>query len=177
MAFCEQERLTRIRNGGLRPGESPQEAINTVLRLAGHTRADVSAYVTAEEGVILPAALPRVRLDHHYGHASTAYLTSPFEKAAVLICDHHSSPDTSVWIGQGGEVFNKHLPWMGEGFASLFAQCCQLFGFEPGQEPRLEALARLSRPTDADVDRMAKLIFYKDGILTAGPGWKTAISR
>jgi carbamoyltransferase len=177
VAFCEQERLTRIRGGGLRPGELPQEAISTVLGLAGHPLASVSAYVTAEEGLVLPASVPRVRLDHHYGHASTAYLTSPFEKAAVLVCDQHSSPDTSVWMGQGDEVFNQHWPWMGEGFASLFAQCCQVFDFKAGQEHDLEALARLSRPSDAGIERMSKLITYKSGTLVAAPGWKSALSE
>ncbi len=177
LAFCEQERLTRIRGGGLRPGDLPKEAISIVLGLAGHPPASVSAYVTSEEGLVLPAALPRVRLDHHYGHASTAYLTSPFEKTAVLVCDHHSSPDTSVWMGQGDEVFNEHWPWMGEGFASVFAQACEIFDLEAGLEHRLEALARLSRPSDAAIERMTQLIFYRDGTLVAVPGWKSGLSE
>ncbi len=177
VAFCEQERLTRIRGGGLRPGDLPHDAISAVLRLAGHSSAAVSAYVTAEEGLVLSPELPRIRLDHHYGHASTAYLTSPFEKTAVLVCDQHSSPDTSVWIGQGDEVFNQHWPWMGEGFASLFAQCCQVFALKPDQEDRLEALARLGRPSDADIERMTRLISYRDGALVASPGWKQAVSE
>ena len=177
LAFCEQERLTRIRGGGLRAGDLPQDAINAVLRLAGHLPASVSAYVTAEEGLVLPSALPRVRLDHHYGHAATAYLTSPFDKTAVLVCDRHSSPDTSVWIGQGDKVVNQHWPWMGEGFASLFAECCQVFDLGADQEHRLEVLARLSRPSDADIERMTQLISYRDGTLVAAPGWKQALSE
>ena len=175
LAFCEQERLTRIRGGGLRPGELPKEAISTVLGLAGYPPASVSAYVTSEEGLVLPAALPRVRLDHHHGHASTAYLTSPFEKTAVLVCDHHSSPDTSVWMGHGDEVFNQHWPWTGEGFASLLTQCCEIFDIEAGLEHRLEALARLSRPSDAEIERMTQLVSYRDGTLVTAPRWKSAL--
>jgi carbamoyltransferase len=177
LAFCEHERITRIRGGGLRPGDVPQAAIDAVLRSAGQSPAGVTAYVTAEEGLPLSADLPRVRLDHHYGHASTAYLTSAFEKAAVLVCDQHSSPDTSVWVGEGNRVVNQHWPWMGEGFASLFAQCCQVFDLKPDQEDRLEALARLGRPTDADVDRVAKFIAFRDGALVAAPGWKRMVAE
>jgi carbamoyltransferase len=177
LAFCEHERITRIRGGGLRAGDVPHEAINAVLRSVGQSPTSVTAYVTAEEGLTLSTDLPRVRLDHHYGHAATAYLTSPFEKAAILVCDQHSSPDASVWIGQGEHVFNQHWPWVGEGFASLFAQCCQLFDLKPDQEDRLEALARLGRPSDADLEWMAQLISYRDGALIAAPGWKQAIAE
>jgi carbamoyltransferase len=176
VAFCEHERITRIRGGGLRPGEVPQDAIDAVLRSVGRTAAAATAYVTAEEGLPLSADLPRVRLDHHCGHASTAYLTSAFQKAAVLVCDQHSSPDTSVWVGQAGRVVDQHWPWLGEGFASLFAQGCEVFDFPPGHEDRLEALARLGRPSDADVERVARLIFYRDGALVAAPGWKRTVA-
>jgi carbamoyltransferase len=176
VAFCEQERLTRIRGGGLRPGELPREAVTTVLGLTGQRPANVSAYVTAEEGLLVSGELPRVRLEHHLGHASTAYLASAFEHAAVLVCDHHSSPDTSVWLGRAGEVFNQHWPWRGRGFASLYAECCRVFGFESGQEHRLEALARLSRPTGADTERMMALISYRDGTLLAAPRWNETVA-
>ena len=177
LAFCEQERITRIRGGGLRAGDVPQEAIDAVLRSVGHSPASVTAYVTAEDGLALSADLPRVRLDHHYGHASTAYLTSAFEHAAVLVCDQHSSPDTSVWLGQGGHVVNQHWPWMGEGFTSLFAQCCQVFDLKPDQADRLEALARLGRPSDSDVERMTQLMSYRDGALVAAPEWKRTVAE
>jgi carbamoyltransferase len=172
--FCEQERLTRIRGAGLQHGELPQEAVRAVLDLAGVVPEDVSAYVTAEEGVSIPAGLPRLRLDHHHAHAATAFLTSPFTRAAVLVCDQHSSPEVSVWLGQGGELINQHWQWSGQGFASLFTQCSQVFGFAAGQEHRLEALARLDPGTDAA--RIAHLFQYADATLRVDPDWKRVLA-
>lgn len=173
VGFCEEERLTRIRGAGLRPGRLPQEAVRTVLGLAGQAPENVGAYVTAEEGVTVPEALPRLRVDHHHGHAAAAFLTSPFETAAVLICDRNSSPEVSVWLGQGAELVNQQWPWTGPGFASLYTDCSELFGYEAGQEHRLEALARCG--AGADRERVAHLFRYVDGSLRVESGWKRIV--
>src|SRR4029079_11703266 len=130
------ERLTRIRGAGLPPGTFPKEAVRAVLALAGSSEDRVSAYVSAEQALTLPGALPRLRLDHHHGHASAAFMTSPFESAAVLICDRNSSPEISVWMAHQGEVVNQHWPWSGAGLATLYTECAALFGFSAGQEHR-----------------------------------------
>jgi carbamoyltransferase len=171
---CEQERLTRIRGTGFQPGELPVEAVQAVLGLAQRGQEGVSAYVTAEDGVLIPAGLPRLRLDHHHGHAATAFLTSSFERAAVLVCDQRSSPEVSVWTGQGNELVNEHWPWSDQGFASLFTQCSQMFGFPAGQEHRLEALGRLNPGTDAA--RIEKLFRYADGTFRVDPDWKKVVA-
>src|SRR5262245_22861423 len=51
IAFCEQERVTRIRRAGLRSGELPLEALDTVLQIAGTTTDAITAFVTAEDGI------------------------------------------------------------------------------------------------------------------------------
>jgi carbamoyltransferase len=134
----------------------------------------VSAFVTAEEGMSLPRSLPRVRLDHHQAHAATAFLTSPFEDAAVLVCDQHSSPEVSVWVGTRHRVIDQHWPWSGDGFASLFAQACEVFGIAPGQEHRLEALGMLS--PRINVAGNGRLFEYGDGALRVNPDWKKSVS-
>src|SRR5712692_6954840 len=92
LAVCQQERLTRVRGAGLRSGELPEQAAEEVLRLARQQAANVDAYVVAEE-VALPSVLPVVRLAHHFTHAAASFLTSGFERAAIVVCDHHSSPE------------------------------------------------------------------------------------
>ena len=174
LGFCEQERLTRIRGSGLRPGELPREALGAVLRLAEQAPDQVTAYVTAEEAVSLPDELPRVRLDHHYAHAATAFLTSPFDSAAVLVCDQNSSPAVSVWLGSGDKVANQQWPWSGPGLASLFTQGSQLFGFAPGREHQLEALARLNGADETG--KVAHLFRHADQALHVDPCWKRTLS-
>jgi carbamoyltransferase len=173
LGFCEQERLTRIRGKGLDRGELPTVAVNAVLRLAGARPESVFAYVAAEERVAITPGLPSLRLDHHQGHAATAFLSSPFESAVILVCDQSSSPQVSVWSGRGEEVFNRQWPWSGDGFASLFSECAQVFGFS-GQEHRLEALARLDPGTDAP--RFATAFAYANGSLNVDPQWKATLT-
>ena len=81
LGVCEQERLTRIRRFALHPGELPSEAVAAVLGMTDRSADQVSAYVTAEDGVSLPAGLPRVRLDHHFGRprADHVAIRSPAE--------------------------------------------------------------------------------------------------
>jgi carbamoyltransferase len=174
VGFCEEERLTRIRGAGLQPGELPRESVNAVLRLAGASADSVDAYVTGEEGVVLPASLPRLRLDHHHCHAATAFLTSAFERAAVIVCDRNTAPEVSVWRGSDGQLINQQWPWSGPGFASLYTQCAGLFGFASGQEHRFEALARLG--SEADASRLDRLFRYVDGTVRVDPDWSRVVT-
>jgi carbamoyltransferase len=173
LGVCEQERLTRIRGFALQPGELPTDAVDAVLRMTNRERGDVTAYVTGEDGVSLPAGLPRVRLDHHFSHAATAFLTSPFERAAILVCDQSASPEVSVWVGSGVDIASQHWPWRGPGFASLFTEASRLFGFDRREEHRLEALARLDSASDVDLRRLFQ---YADGTLRVDPDWTRVAS-
>ena len=175
VGFCEQERLSRHRGIGLLAGGLPEEAIAAVLGIADRTSDQVTAYATGEDGVSLQTRAPHVRLDHHYCHAATAFLTSPFDGAAVLVCDRHSSPDVSIWLGRDGEVFNQEWPWTGPGFAALFTQCAEVFGLAAGQEYRLEALARLHPGVEAL--RLPPLIHYSETGLRTSPDWKEVLSN
>ena len=171
--FCEEERITRIRGAALPPGALPQGAVDAALHSAGRERDAVTTYVAGEVGLSIPDGLPLVRLDHHHAHAATAFLTSPFEKAAVLVCDSHASPEVTVWLGLGDELTRKHWTWDVQGFASLFSECSRLFGFPDGSEHRLEALARLGRGDE--VERAARLFRYANGEIRIDSGWKAAI--
>jgi carbamoyltransferase len=173
LGVCEQERLTRIRGFALRPGELPTESVDAVLRMITRDRTDVRTYVTGENGVSLPAGLPSVRIDHHYGHAATSFLTSPYQHAAILVCDQSSTPEVSVWLGSGHEVKSQYWPWRGPGFASLFTQASRLFGFERGEEHRFEALARLESESDLD---LRHLFQYVDGTIRVGADWTRVVA-
>ena len=84
-----------------------------------------------------------VRFDHHLGHAAASYLTSPFDRAVVIVCDHQD-PGVSVWEGMGSRLVRMDRPWHGIGLASLYSACAECLGFTgDGQASHLEALARL----------------------------------
>lgn len=172
-AFCEQERVTRIRSVGLSPAVLPQEAIDAALTSSGRERSEISAFVTGESEAVLPANLSHVRLDHHFAHAATAVLTSPHGDATVLVCDQHSSPPISVWSYTGERLTNYSWP-CSSGFASLYSECAEVFGFGARSEHRLEAIARLGVPGDRELDD--GVFSYRDGCLHVDPAWKTWIA-
>jgi carbamoyltransferase len=175
-AFCEQERLTRVRGAGLYQDALPAEAVAMVLKLAGSRGAqEVSQYAIAEEGTRLPAGLPTVRLDHHHAHAAVAYGTSPFEQATVLVCDNHSGTPLTVWLADAAGL--TRVPWdygTASGLATLYSECAGIFGFAAGQEHQFEALARLH--AGDDFDGFERLLRYADGSISVSAGWRQAVS-
>jgi carbamoyltransferase len=140
-----------------------------VLRLAGRTREDVLAYGIGEETIAMPEALVTQRFPHHLAHALTAYLTSPFREAAVLVCDG-SDEQISVWRGTRDGVVNCNWPHSSQGLAAIYSQCAALFGFGERQEHRLEGLARLH--PGADEGRLGGFFQYIDGRIVVDGAWR-----
>lgn len=151
VAFCGQERLTRVRQAALPAGLLRDSALTAVLALADRSRDDVRSYVVAEDDLELPGDVPVVRIPHHFAHAAAAFLTAPVDDAVVLVCDESSSPPLTVWYGRNGTLTNLEWPWRGPGFAALYSQCADLFGFGPGECHRVEALARLTGAGGSDL--------------------------
>ena len=174
IGVCEQERVTRVLGAGFNASGLPDEALDTLLERSGHTRADVARYVAAE---VRPGAGGRSAMesiDHHLAHAATAYLSSPFSSAIIVICDREA-PGVSVWSGRGGEIVRVDWPWSGQGLGDLYSQCAAVFGFgSAGGEQRLEAMARLS-PESRD-ERLNRLLRTDGHAVVAEPNWQADIS-
>jgi carbamoyltransferase len=151
------------------------EAVDEVIALAGRQLGDVTTYVAAEPQVRLPATSRIQRIDHHQGHAASSFLSSSFDRAAVLVCDTHSARELSVWVGHGSDVDDQDWPWRGRAFASLYAECAELFDFTPGQAHRLEALAHLARGGRAE--ELATTFQYIDGALKIDANWRADIDQ
>lgn len=161
LAACERERLTRVRAIGIESGRVPSETEEAVLRAAGCEPHQIDAYACAESGIAAPRKTACVHLDHHFGHAATAFLTSPFERAAILICDRHGDSEVSVWRGEDRRITPVDFRWSGSGWARLYSDCADAFGL-PGEEHRLEALARLG--VEAPLPELQAIAFAGDRI-------------
>jgi carbamoyltransferase len=172
VAACEQERLVRVRAVGLNGRRLPEEAVDAVLALAGCGRSQVVRVATAENGLLPVPGTETSRLEHHQGHAATAFLTSPFRAAAVLICDGSSA--ATVWIGAEETLRRTGLEFRGPGLADLYSRAAAALGF-PGREHELEALAGLSDGRCVDVLRTAAT--YRDGEIRVSPAWDATISE
>jgi MoaA/NifB/PqqE/SkfB family radical SAM enzyme len=97
VAAINEERLCRVRRGD--PRNSVRRALNYVLAEADIGLADVAAIVCDTAYYYPPDGPPTavfpeyphpdriVQLDHHLGHAASAFLPSPFDEAAILTVD------------------------------------------------------------------------------------------
>jgi carbamoyltransferase len=176
VAACEQERLTRVRHEGLGAGWAAGhlEAVDEVLALAHREdHADVTVAV-AEQEARPPMPWASVAIDHHRGHAATAFLTSPFPSASVLVCDSHRERSVSVWRGNAWELEDQHWPWRGPGFAALYGQSAGVFGLAPERgELQLEALAHQGSRRDAGQWR--DVFAYAAGAVECAPRWQATM--
>ena len=85
------------------------------------------------------------RVDHDRAHAATAYLSSPFASATVVVCDDDAA--LSVWAGADGSLRQRRVALVGarvEDTALLWSvrKCAASRVLAPDQ--RFEALARLA---------------------------------
>jgi carbamoyltransferase len=173
VGVCEQERITRVRAAGFNRTGLPDEVLDELLRRSGRSRSDVGAYAVAE-AVPAAAGTEFVHLDHHFAHASSAFLPSPFESATVVVCDREP-PYVTVWDGSGDVLERIEWPWRGPGFSEVYAYCAQSFGFTPpGHEQRMEALARLD--STRRFERAAELIHLVEEGLQLAPGWQPTVA-
>ena len=173
IGVCEQERVTRIRRAGSNSTGLPDEALDLLLDRFGGTRSDVVRYAMAESAGEFGDDRVTERLDHHLAHACTAYLSSPFTSATIVVCDHEA-PKISVWKGSGKDVTRVEWPWRGNGFIELYSACAAIAGFASGPgEQRLEALARLAPDhRDHRVDGL----FHTDGSsIEVKPDWQSLV--
>ena len=95
--------------------------------------------------------VPRRRIehvDHHRSHAASAFFTSPFERAAVLVVDavgEHAS--TSIWHGQGRELACLGTIEFPHSLGMFYAAMTAYLGFEVNEgEYKVMGLAAFGQP-------------------------------
>ncbi len=170
---CSQERATRMRGAGLNASGLPDEALDLLLQRRGRSRTSVDRFMVVDGDGPAPPGFAH-RVDHHRAHAATAYLTSTFESAVILVCDHET-PEVSVWTGEGRDVTPVSRAWAGTGFARAFSRCASALGFVgPAAGQRMEALARL-RPDSYD-PKMAALIRREGDALVVDDTLEAAVA-
>lgn len=173
LGICEQERITRVRAAGFNRTGVPDEALDELLHRSGRQRSEVIAFALAEPVHGAIAGTDLVRLDHHFAHACSAFLPSPFDSATIVICDNES-PQVSVWDGNGRTITQIEWPWRSQGFAEVYSQSAEALGFAAGgHEQRMEALARLD-PGRRD-DRATEILSLESDRLQLAPDWQARI--
>lgn len=114
--------------------------------------------------------VPRERVtyrDHHLSHAASAFLLSPYERAAVLTVDAVGEDvTTALWLGEGNQL--KCLEWLTfpHSLGLLYSAVTAWLGFEVNEgEYKVMGLAAFGTPRfEADFRRL--ITVAEDGSFT-----------
>jgi carbamoyltransferase len=100
-------------------------------------------------GIAAPVSL----LDHHRCHAGSAWLTSGFDPALIVVCDGLGDGlCTTVYTAEGGRLTRVHAQPFPDSYGILYATVCGMFGFRPFRhEGKLVGLAAHGDPDAVDV--------------------------
>ena len=91
----------------------------------------------------------RVRyLEHHLAHASSAFLCSPFDEAAIMTVDGAGEEDSTVtWHGTGTEIRKLDAVRLPHSLGQLYSATTAFLGFKPNHdEYKVMGLAAMGRP-------------------------------
>jgi carbamoyltransferase len=162
VGMCEHERVTRTRREALTPGRLPTQTLETILKIGSYRYADVETYAVAESAITLPVDVPVQYLNHHLAHAATAFYTSHFAHATIVVCDRSGNPELTVWLGDERGIRPANFKWRGTGFATLYSRAAEAMGLGVDGEARLEALARVGG--EARHDTVPRIDSRDDGL-------------
>ncbi|NUO56423.1 MAG: carbamoyl transferase [Hamadaea sp.] len=98
-------------------------------------------------------------VDHHISHAASAYLLSPFERAAILTWDGIGSDGTSTYlaVGEGDRIRDVRRVKFPHSLGALYACVTSYLGFHPTRdEGKVMGLAAYGEPTH--VEAMKELV-------------------
>src|SRR5262245_15681515 len=119
----------------------------------------IKGRIAAEFGV--PAA-KILFTEHHEAHAASAYLASPFARAAILTVDGVGEwTTTGMWAGRDGALQQLHETRFPHSLGLLYSALTAYLGFQVNEgEQKVMALAAFGEPRFAD--RLAALVDYDD---------------
>lgn len=152
-AAVEEAKLTRRPQ----PGRLPEAAVRTCLGIAGIIPEDIDYVALARPlppGSALPIALrmfPKARvvsIDHHAAHAAAAYLTSPFQSAAVVTLDREGDLRCGCrWRGEGNRLVLEEEILYPDSIGELYGRVTELLGFQRrADEHRVQWLSATGKP-------------------------------
>lgn len=94
-------------------------------------------------------------VNHHLSHAASAFLPSPYERAAVLVLDGRGEvATTSYWLGEGNQLTPLGEVQLPHSLGLLYEQLTTYLGFlHSSDEYKVMALASFGKPVYADYFR------------------------
>lgn len=110
-------------------------------------------------------------VDHHLAHAASAFLCSPFDKAAILTVDGAGEADTTVlWIGEGTNIKKIHAIKLPHSLGQFYAAVTAFLGFKiQADEYKVMGLASYGNPVYRDFLRKNVIELLPDGRFKVNP--------
>ena len=137
-AAVEESKLLR----GVRPGEIPQASVEECLRLSKLSRDQVDCVALvrpfargpeSQMHLTLRGQFPRAEItviEHHLGHAASAFYPSPFENATVLTLDHAGDFRCgTLWRASGNKLDLEREWHYPDSLGRLYGAVTELLGF------------------------------------------------
>jgi carbamoyltransferase len=109
-------------------------------------------------------------VNHHLAHAASAFLPSPYERAAVLVLDGRGEvATTSYWLGEGNEMTLLDEVKLPHSLGLLYEQLTTYLGFlHSSDEYKVMAVASYGQPLYVDYFRQV-IQMGEEGQYTIAP--------
>ncbi|UHG93578.1 carbamoyltransferase family protein [Spirosoma oryzicola] len=139
-------------------GENPYEGLflSAILNAPGHLVDGVPHHLTERfRGATVDGPYQWHYVNHHLAHAASAFLPSPYERAAVLVLDGRGEvATTSYWLGEGNTMTKLGEVNLPHSLGLLYEQMTTYLGFlHSSDEYKVMAVASYGDPVYADYFR------------------------
>ncbi len=134
---------------------------NNLLNLIGGRKENKKVRTIHQRLELLDGSVPISFVPHHFSHASAAFFTSPFDKAAVLTTDAYGDDiSTQMFLGRGNQLEVMATTNFPHSLGSVYAAVTQYLGFRPNyDEWKVMGLSPFGEPTYYDsFERIIKFL-------------------
>lgn len=140
LAACEESRLSRMRITG--NTRAPTLSVAALLDFVGAAASDIRAVGATSGGQLADAPLTPV--DHQRAHATYAFYSSPFDDAAIVVCDSSTEQGWTAWRGSAGGLVPIVEDLGRFPMAAAYSQLTTALGLAAGRDEHIvESLARV----------------------------------
>lgn len=108
--------------------------------------------------------IPISFMNHHCSHASSAYRTSPFDEAIVLVMDGQGEMESgSLWIGHGTELSLYQQMDIQSSLGYLYEAVNSILGFRTNESGKTMGLAAYGEPVY--LEQLEACFSFSDGVV------------
>ena len=169
LSFLEEERLSRSKRS---PGAAPLQAARACLDSANLDLADIDAIAIGwdvglgahagdadyEQGIrdwlipdeafgVAAKTVPLEEVPHHLAHAASAYFTTPWDEALVVVMDGRGETEsTSIFHGRGETLSLLRSYGIGDSLGHFYQTATWWTGLDTDEPGKLMGLAPYGRP-------------------------------